>query len=388
MTSIPYRYDDPVTGRPVTRLTSLDEHCHHPYFYNRCFTRDSRRAVTLVRRDGCAEIRLTDIETGACEPLTAGRDIEEFLVTLSHDDRYLYYSRGQALHRVRLDTREDDTVWVQEPPWNGGSICPGYSDDFRRVLLAQMHRDDRIIRDKGWDFFEPQWRAHPRCRLVLLELDTGAARVVHEDACWLGHPQLRPGNPDTLMFCHEGPGNLIDARVWLIDADGNNLRCMGYRETEPGAGAPDYITHECFTPDGESIAYLRLAKQRGDPTRVRLRKVNDFSLQHDLAAPGYLHVCPSPDSRRLVGDQRGTNGNGCIRLLDPTEETDRPLCLHGSSFAPRGASTQDAHPHPTFAPDGRRILFSSDRETGPDGPCAVYLVEADPCHPATRRSEI
>ena len=51
-------HTDPKTGRDVTRLTDLGEHCHHPYFYNRCFTADSRRALVIARKEHGAQVRL------------------------------------------------------------------------------------------------------------------------------------------------------------------------------------------------------------------------------------------------------------------------------------------------------------------------------------------
>ncbi len=369
---------DSATGRRTTRLTDLAEHCHHPYFYNRCFTADNRRALIIARIDGVAHLRLVDLETGEAESLVAGAEIEEFMVSLTSDDRFLYYSRGQELHRFCLADRTDEMVWIQRAPWNGGSVYPGFSSDYRYVLLAQMHRDDVVVRGEGWSFWEPQWRAGPRCRLVRIDLETGAELICREEACWLGHPQLCPGDPDTLMYCHEGPGKLIDARVWLVQADGCNVRCMGYREESPGAGAPDYITHECFMPDGRHIAYLRLPQQTGEQVSVRLRRVGDFSLASAYDVDGFLHIGPSPDSRRLAADQRGaTPDDSYIWLLDLNTGAQSKLCRHGASYAVRGASTQDAHPHPAFSPDGRRILFTSDRETGAAGNCAVYLVGSD-----------
>ncbi len=46
-----------------------------------------------------------------------------------------------------------------------------------------------------------------------------------EQQGWLGHPQYRPGDDNTVAYCHEGPHDLVDARMWFIDEDGRNLRC-------------------------------------------------------------------------------------------------------------------------------------------------------------------
>jgi oligogalacturonide lyase len=324
-----------------------------------------------------------DLETGEAEPLVAGSDIEEFQISLTPDDRQLYYSRGQSLCRCELATGKEDVVWTQLAPWNGDAVYPGFSADFRYALMAQMHRDDAVPRTEGWSFLEPQWRKKPRCRLVRVDLHTGAEQLVREEACWLGHPQICPGDPDTLMYCHEGGGPRggrdVDARIWLVQADGSNNRCAGYLEPEPGKGSGELITHEAFMPDGRHFYYLRLPQAAGEKVSLRLRTVADCVLVKNLPVSGWLHAGPSPDSRYLVGDQKGEPGQGMLWLLALATGVETPLCLHGSSYRvcgrqlPTANTTQDAHPHPSFSPDGRNVLFTSDRETGQNGHCAVYV---------------
>ncbi len=41
---------------------------------------------------------------------------------------------------------------------------------------------------------------------------------------WLGHPIYRPFDDHTVAFCHEGPHDLVDARMWLVNEDGSHVR--------------------------------------------------------------------------------------------------------------------------------------------------------------------
>ncbi len=370
-----HRYRDARTGQEVRRLTDLGTHCHHPYFYCRAFTPDSRRALVVSHRTGKACAYLVDVESGESVQLTDCDGLDGFLISLTPDGRHLFYSEGGRLHRLALDGFADEVVWKQQAPWDGGGVYPGYSDDFRSALFCQMHRDDKFEGKAGWDFFEPQWRLRPRCRLVLVDLTTGAERVLREEACWLGHPQIRPGDPNTLMYCHEGPSHLIDARIWLMNADGSNVRPMGYVEKEPGAGVGETVTHEYFTPDGQHIAFTHFPARYAREGSIRLMHVETMAETVLGRVHDYSHFFHSPDCRRIVGDEAKGDGReeNCIWLFDIATREERPVCVHGSSFAPRGKSTQDAHPHPSFSPDGRWVLFSSDRETSPTGNCAVYL---------------
>jgi oligogalacturonide lyase len=59
-----------------------------------------------------------------------------------------------------------------------------------------------------------------------------------------------------------------------------------------------------------------------------------------------------------------------LYLIDPRAKSEEILCRHGSSFKPYG-NAQDCHPHPSFTPDSKAVVFCSDREGRP----AVYIVE-------------
>ncbi len=86
----------------------------------------------------------------------------------------------------------------------------------------------------------------------------------------------------------------------------------------------------------------------------------------------------TPDSLWLAADQKGVSpGESFIWRVNLETGEQWKLCLHGSSYVERGKHTQDAHPHPAFSPDGRKVLFTSDRETGPTGNCAVYVVDVE-----------
>ncbi len=369
-------FGDPVTGRMVTRLTDLATHCHHPYFYCRCFTPDSRRLLYCSHRSGKACLYLLDLESYASRQLTDCDELSGFLVNVSPDGRHVYYTAGDTLYRLSIEDLATEAVYTQSRPWVGReNVYPGFSSDFRQVLLAEMHVDDIYEGVSGWDFFAKQCELKPRSRLVLLDLETGAHRVVHEDACWLGHPQIRPGNPGTLMFCHEGPHYLLDARIWLIDADGSNRRTIGYRQEGGAAGAGPIVTHEYFTPDGRHISFTHFPEIYGKGGTIRLMEVDRLVETNLGPVHNYSHFYHSEDCRFIVGDQVGQEDgvpNG-IWLFDVERRSEERLCIHGSSFAPRGRSTQDAHPHPTFSPDGKHVVFTSDRETSSTGPCSIYL---------------
>ncbi|MBI4975876.1 MAG: PD40 domain-containing protein [Spirochaetes bacterium] len=371
------RFKDPVTGRQMIRVTDLAAHCHHPYFYSRMFTPDGKKLMYTSYRTGRPNAYLVDLASGRSMQLTDAKAMDGFMSTLSADGTSLFYVDGNSLMRLAIDSGKTETLYTQQPPYDERALYPGFSSDYRYVLLSQMHRDDIVKGKSGWDAFEPQFRAAPRCRLLYLDLVRGTEHVVLEEQCWLGHPQIHPKDPGLLMYCHEGPGHLIDNRMWLIRNDGTQQRPIQISNREKfGTPSKEIVTHEYFTPDGTYAAAVYLPGPT--PGRIVLAALSTGDITDLGEVHSYLHFIHSPDMRYIVGDERSSAMNtAAIWVFDMATKQEMKICLHASSLKPRGASTQDAHPHPSFSPDMRYILFSSDRETSPDGNCAVYLADVN-----------
>ena len=103
------------------------------------------------------------------------------------------------------------------------------SEDNRFLAIVETRRDSLPEKKKGanWDFFAITCKAKPHCRIVYCDLQTGSFHTVLEDDCWFGHAQIRPGDPDTIMFCHEGVAGperreqlpLLQAAAFGFDSD-------------------------------------------------------------------------------------------------------------------------------------------------------------------------
>lgn len=235
----------------------------------------------------------------------------------------------------------------------------------------------------GWSVFEEQWAIKPRCRLVYIDVESGESNVIHEEDRWLGHPQIRPYDNDTVMFCHEGPAHRIDARLWLINADGSNLRCA--RPQKQG----EMISHEYWLSDGSKAAYVyRVQDNKGKSTaelvdsetympktesaelKEKIMMINPITLQEEfvMECSPYCHFISNSNNTKIVGDGQLAD-RPFIYLADIAGKSEEVLCAHGTSWKSYG-TTQDAHPHPAFSPDGSKIVFTSDREGIP----AIYMI--------------
>jgi len=366
-------------GGRVTRLTPTDITCHRNYFYQKCFTNDGQRLIFGAEFGPGTNwnYHLLDLQSQVATQLSDGAGENTFGGFLSPDDRHLYFVRAERqLIRLDLGDLSEEVVytvpqgWVGYGTWVSNSACT-------QMVGIEIHADDWFPLS-DWQKFHQMYHAQPRCRLFRIDLATGERQVILEKKGWLGHPQYRPFDDHTVAFCHEGPHDLIDARIWFINEDGSGLRCG--RTHEPG----ESITHEFWVPDGSSmmfVSYLEGQTDRWicslDPVTLESRRLS--------AMPPCSHLMSNGDGSLLVGDGSGTptdvaNTRGheiqndpFLHLFDLRAGSTRPIARHNSSWRVHKGNRQVTHPHPSFTPDQRQVLFSSDAEGEP----ALYLADLE-----------
>lgn len=357
------RRRDRDTGAEVTRLTPPDVVCHRNYFYQKCFTRDGQRLLFGAGFGPSApwHYHLLDLASGVATQLTDGERENTFGGFLDPDDRHLYLVRRErSLVRVDLADLREQTVytvpagWVGYGTWVANSACT-------KMVGIEIHADDWFELD-DWTKFAAMFHARPRCRLIRIDLGTGQREVILEQAGWLGHPQYRPGDDRTVAYCHEGPHDLIDARIWFIDEDGTNRR-FG-KVHEPG----ESCTHEFWVPDGSAMVFVSF---RRDEAERHICRLDPATLQTRVLAtmPPCSHLMSDHAGRRIVGD--GSGSDPYLHLFDLERGTSHRIARHDSSWRVRHGNRQVTHPHPSFTPDGRAVLYTSDA----DGEPALYLAE-------------
>lgn len=368
-----HTYSDEGTGAEVTRLTPTDTVCHRNYFYQKCFTNDGAKLLFAAEFDNNRNYYLLDIQKKQAVQLTEGAGDNTFGGFLSQDDRYLYYVKNERqLRRVELATLEETTVYQVADDWVGYGTWVANSACTSLVGIEIARSDWTPLTD--WEVFRTFFTSNPHCRLIRVDLGTGEARVVHENTIWLGHPIYRPYHNHTVAFCHEGPHDMVDARMWLVDEDGSNVRKV--REQKPG----ESCTHEFWVPDGSAMIYVIYPK--GQQARQIWRFDPDTETNEMLMEmPACSHLMSNEDGTMLVGDGSGTpvdvkdtqgytiENDPWLYVFDVKRQQTARLAAHNSSWRVLDGDRQVTHPHPSFTPDNRKVLFSSDFEGKP----AVYL---------------
>lgn len=370
---------DPDTGARVTRLTPLDVTCHRNYFYQKCFSQDGSKLLFAGGFDDPSgkdwNYHLLDMKSQVALQLTDQKGENTFGGFMSPDDQYLYFVRQERqLIRLSLADLSEEVVytvpqgWVGYGTWVSNSACT-------KMVGIEIHADDWFPLNT-WQKFNEMFHQKPRCRLFSVDLATGERRVILEQRGWLGHPQYRPFDDNTVAYCHEGPHDLIDARMWFINEDGTNRRCG--KAHEPG----ESCTHEFWVPDGSAMIYVSYKHE--SPERW-IYSLDPVTLENKLltAMPQCSHLMSNHDGSLIVGDGCGPatgdssasnemlTGDPYLHLFDLKTGSTRPIARHDSSWGVYKDSRQVTHPHPSFTPDEKQVLYSCDAEGEP----ALYLAD-------------
>lgn len=371
---------DPDTGARVTRLTPLDVASHRTYFYQKCFTNDGKQLVYGAAWAGGKDFnyQLLDLESQVVTQLTDQPGENSFGGFLSPDDQFLYFVRQERrLIRLALKDLSEEVVytvpegWVGYGTWVANSACT-------KMVGIEIRADDWFPLS-DWKKFHEMFHAKPRCRLIRIDLvgpNAGAREVILEQQGWLGHPQYRPFDDNTVAYCHEGPHDLVDARMWFINEDGTNRRCAKVH------AEGESCTHEFWVPDGSAMVYVSYLKGQRDRW---IRSLDPVTLQDRAVTqmPPCSHLMSNHTGTLLIGDGCGSPADVAdgasheiatdpmLHLFDLKAGTTRPIAHHDSSWGVYKGNRQVTHPHPSFTPDEKQVLFSCDAEAEP----ALYLVD-------------
>lgn len=366
---------DPDTGVEVTRLTPPEVTCHRNYFYQKCFTQDGSKLLFAGEFDGNWNYYLLDIAAAEAVQLTEGTGDNTFGGFLSPDDKSLYYVKNErTLLEVNLETLVEREVYCVPADWVGYGTWVANSDCTKLVGI-EISKDDWVPLN-DWKIFHDFFNKGPNCRLLRVDLQTGESAVIHQEKNWLGHPIYRPFDDNTVAFCHEGPHDLVDARMWMVNEDGSNVRKV--KEHAEG----ESCTHEFWVPNGSSLMYVSYLKGQQGRTIYSYNPDNGENTEV-MQMPACSHLMSNFDGSLLVGDGSGTpvdvkdtsgytiDNDPYLYAFDVAKKAYFRVARHDTSWATFANSRQVTHPHPSFTPDDSAILFSSDK----DGKPALYIAK-------------
>lgn len=349
------RFADETTGRSVRRITSHPSRHHHNFFLAPSYTADGAQRLFVSHRQGFPALFLADVSTNELLRCTARRDLNEWSVHPGRRSRFAVYTAGTAGYRLNLDSLEEtEIVRFDAVSMRAAGMVSG------GMGTTALSYDDR------WWAVRINTSGGPS--LVVVDLHRGTAETILQ-APTIGHLQFSPHDSRVLSYA----GDPRD-RLWLIHRDGHNNRRL-YRQRPM-----QWVTHEIWLPESQELAFVDW------PHAVRAIDVTTGNVR-TLAAFNAWHAAPSPDGSVMVADTKQPDIG--LQLFSVRGEPVRlTVCASAASsvgehwkgpFPYSGGQAavyapQHTHPHPSFSPDGRRILFTSDRT----GHSQIYEVEIDP----------
>ena len=250
-------FADPISGLAVRQLTSYKANTHHFYFTNCGWHDEGNKLLISSDRYNRTNLFSIDLRDGSItqitdlEPALKPRELEFLTASLNPRKDEVYFWHARNLCAVDLQTFEVRTLWTIPEGFrpsmtnvtaDGKFVCTSISEDLSDRL--------RIDYQRGYIGFRETFEAHPESRVMRVAVDGSGADVLWKENSWIGHVNTSPARSDLLTFCHEGPWNLVDNRIW-----GLNLKTGEAWKIRPRTD-DESVGHEYWLSDGENASIV------------------------------------------------------------------------------------------------------------------------------------
>jgi len=352
---------DPVSGATVRQLTNYRAHSNHAYFTYPCWYDQGRKLVICSDRGNSVNLYGVDLATGELTQLTdwdPARGVSRHTIAKNPTRDEICFSYDGTLMALDLVTLQSRAL-MQPPPGYVGGLMDVTADGKHVITGFSEDLSDRFQVDMGNGYigFTETWAAKPHSTVWSIPLDGGEPQLVHEDHCWLGHFNASPKLPNTITFCHEGPWDKVDNRIWGLDLVSG--RTWKIRPTAPG----ECVGHEYWMSDGEHLGYHGSNAQGGFFGSIRHDNTDHVEAPFD----GHCWHFHSHLLDLVVGDGNAQNPYLLAwRFRDGAFEGPKVLAWHRGSF-----HTQAVHVHPCVHAEGKQVLYTAD----PQGYGQVFTVD-------------
>ncbi|HIE51183.1 MAG TPA: hypothetical protein EYP85_05450 [Armatimonadetes bacterium] len=348
-------FTDERTGAIVREATNFPAVHHHPYFTNCAWTPTGRHLIFISYRFGAPNLFAVEVESGEIVQLTDRPDLNPFSAVPLADGMRVAFTAGESVWAVPLDGGEEEVL----------AHFPG-------SRVGNLH----LSSDGAWVVTNVRREGGNALTAVLT--DGGGTHTILQTEREVGHVQFAPNPEHEVLYSSE-----VHQRIWLVAFDGTGNRWL-YKQREG-----EWITHESWL-NAEEVMFVHWPKALRAIHRdgTGLRTIGEFSCWHPSARrDGSLIVCDThrPDcGLQLVDPDTGERQTLCYpqssnlgsqwAFTRPAEGPDRPFTQPSTAAEARRETIygpQWTHPHPSFSPDGQRVVFTSDRT----GWSQVYVVE-------------
>lgn len=339
-------FTDPATGVLVRQLTQHASIHHHPFYYLPAYNDLCTQLFFVSHRTGSPQIYLEDRKTGVLVQLTDRADLSEWSIHPAHVNPYVYFVAGTSAWRVNTETFAEEELmsFGDIPMREAGMVGAGMG-------TSSLSRDD-----KWWCV---PIKTGKTFQMFILDTATG-----EYDACLeqdsMGHPQFHPDDNTLLRYA----GKYCE-RIWVVNRDGS----QNYLLYDRNANAKEWIVHETWIPGERAILTVNwphgiMKINLEDRNTTMLSRFNAWHPMVNRMGTLIVTDTKNPDRGLLVFDPREPNAPVYLlcqaKSSNVGEHWNTDHCPYDDGpvkvFAP-----QHTHPHPNFSPDGKHVVFTSDR---------------------------
>ncbi|MDQ0229580.1 oligogalacturonide lyase [Metabacillus malikii] len=367
-------FQDSLTGVSITQLTDYLAHSFHLYFTNNGWYDNESKLLFGSERNNSPNLYSMNLDNGEMTQLTDYKrehhpNIQGTYINPCKQEAYLIVD--QSIRAINLETFEENVIFRQPQGFtfsnisctaDGKFLCFGLTEDLSKTINSNL--------SGGYIGFEEMQAAKPLCKIYLLTLNTGEVTVIHEEKCWIGHVNASPTKPNIITYCHEGPWEIVDHRIWVLDI----VSGESWKIAE--CGNQKYAGHEYWYGDGVRIGFHGFTESLNRKDGKFIGSVNYDNTKLEMFDFPYqnMHI-HSKNDQFIVGDgnqsiaYHGEYYHDSLFLWKKNRgvlEGPRLLCKHRASF-----HIQQIHVHPCIRPDQKKILFTSDQS----GYGNLYIVD-------------
>ncbi len=342
---------DPVTGADLTRLTGAQAYQHHLHAAGPTLTPDGGWLVFVSWETGSPNLCARQIGGADTRRLTYRPDLRPLSPAITRDGLAVIYAAGDSLQAATLADGEETELAA----FAGGTPGdPGLTPDGRAAIVPVS--------------------TGTRQRLVEVDLYTRAVRVLHEEESRAAPARALCSPDGSRILLEGGPGEMPR----LLPRDGSASPADLLPETEG-----EWIAHPAWVGTGALTVVkfhdgLYVVEPGGSarcvfkgPIWHAASDATGALLACDTHVPdiGLLLVSPATGKWKVLCHPRA--GNKGARWFEPLPADAPP----DPSLHPRpGAKPDDresawgpvwTHPRPSFAPDGKSVLFTTDASGWP-----------------------
>jgi oligogalacturonide lyase len=348
-TAVPWERDRE-TGRRVRRVSVHETINHHPFFYVPAYDASGRWLFFISHATGLPQVYGLIRSEDRIVQLTNCPDLLEWSIHPSGDGRYIYYTRGSRACRVELESLREECLHDF-----------GATPMLANSMVGAGMGVTTVSSDDAW------WAIPVRgatCgRLFVINTSTGDAVCIHE-AESLFHPQFHPNDPTLLHYS----GSHTE-RMWVIQRDGTGNRPVYKRD----ASRKEWVVHETWIPGTRDLLAV-------DWPRGLFRVSIDDGVRTEVSRLNAWHPTTDRSGGKVVTDTRNPDRGICVLSLTDSDDAyevvglprasnrgdhwDCPHCPYDDGPVKVDAP-QHTHPHPSFSPDGRYVVFTSDASGWP-----------------------